>query len=127
MDMVLRFAIQESVEQWVGSAEKVLELFQTQPGFQSAKVCMAIDDDTTGLIFLHFDSIGNYRRALSNYSIKLEATRFLSQAIDESSAFEVLVSFTPSEKTHFQSEKTLDTQEIALGDAATPRAQSRIE
>lgn len=127
MDVVLRFELLTSVDEWLTEAERVLDLLSAKPGFQSAKVCLALDDDQVGLVVLNFDSVGNYRRALSANDIKLEATNFLSTAIDESSAFEVLVAFDSGEKKHFSSEKSLDSEEVALGESATSRAQSRLE
>lgn len=127
MDVVLRFNITESTEEWFKEAQRVLGIFQRQPGFDSAKICLALDSDTSGLIFLHFDTVGNYRRALSSYEIKLEATQFLLRAIDEPSAYEVLFTMNQTETILFQSEKTADALEISLGDSASARAQSRIE
>jgi hypothetical protein len=37
-----------------------------------------------------WDSVGSYRKALSSYDVKLNAVPFLSGAIDEPTAFEVL-------------------------------------
>ena len=127
MDVVLRFVIEASADTWLKEAEQVLDLFQRQVGFQSAKACLALDDDSLGLVFLQFDSVGNYRRALSAYDIKVGATEFLSQALDEPSAYEVLIALNTMEKTHFVSEKTSDSETIALGEAAIARAKSRNE
>ncbi len=127
MDVVLRFALKQSAGDWLQEAERVLDLFSIQPGFQSAKAYLALDDDATGLLYLQFDSVGNYRRALSAYAIKVEATQFLSESIDEPSAFEVLLTYADGKKVHYQSEKTASSEEIALGDSATARAQSRLE
>lgn len=127
MDVVLRFEKLVSFEEWVREAERVIDLFSAKPGFQSAKAGLALDDDSTGLLFLSFDSVGNYRRALSSYDIKLEATSFLSTARDESSAFEILLELTNGKKSRYQSEKTASLEEVSLGESATARAQSRLE
>lgn len=127
MDVVLRFDINDSTETWLREAERALDLFGQQPGFQSAKACLALDDDSLGLVFLQFDSVGNYRRALSAYEIKVNATEFLSRALDEPSAYEVLIWLSDTEKAHFVSEKSSDAETIALGEAAIARAQSRNE
>ena len=37
-----------------------------------------------------WSSVGSYRKALSSYDVKLNAVPFLSRAIDEPTAFEVL-------------------------------------
>jgi hypothetical protein len=127
MDVVLRFEKLVSIEEWVREAERVIDLFSRKPGFQSAKAGLALDNDSTGLLFLSFDSVGSYRWALSAYDIKLEATTFLSAARDESSAFEILIDVTNGKKTRFQSEKTASIEEVSLGESATARAQSRLE
>jgi hypothetical protein len=127
MDVVLRFEQLVSLDEWLREAERVLDLFSAKPGFQSAKVGLALDDDSTGLLILKFDSVGSYRRALSAYDIKVEATSFLSAARDESSAFEILIDVTNGKKTRYQSEKSASIEEVSLGESATARAKSRLE
>lgn len=127
MDVVLRFIIKDSLDAWLAEAERVLELFKQQSGFQSAKACLALDNDGLGLVLLQFDSVGNYRRALSAYEIKIAATEFLSRALDEPSAYEVLLALSVADTSHFISEKSPDAETIALGEAASARAQSRNE
>lgn len=127
MDVVLRFEQLVSLDEWFREVEQVLDLFSAKPGFQSAKVGLALDDDSTGLLILKFDSVGSYRRALSAYDIKVAATSFLSAARDESSAFEILIDVTNGKKTRYQSEKSASIEEVSLGESATARAKSRLE
>jgi hypothetical protein len=128
MDVVLRFNVgQKPPQVWLAEAEKVIELFSRQPGFIAAKASLSLDEDHLAMLYLEFENVGAYRRALSAYDIKLEATLFLSNALDEPSAYEVLLQKRDGVVQKYESEKTSSSLEIALGDSATARAESRLE
>lgn len=62
-----------------------------RPGCQSVQVARAIDDPMTINVVSQWDDVGSYRRALSNFDVKVAAVPLLATAADEPSAFEVLV------------------------------------
>ena len=59
-------------------------------GCGGVEVARASDDATLWTVVSRWDSVGSYRKALSSYDVKLNAVPFLSRAIDEPTAFEVL-------------------------------------
>lgn len=61
------------------------------PGFVDGFVGRAMDDPTLWVLQTRWESVGAYRRALSSYEIKLTVVPLLSRALDEPSAFEVII------------------------------------
>jgi hypothetical protein len=68
-----------------------LEQLAAQVGFAAGSIGRAVDDPTLWLLYTRWDDVGSYRRALSTYDVKMVAVPLLSQAVDEPSAYEVLV------------------------------------
>lgn len=91
MLVVLRFRLETvGIDEFVGQARVAVEALSRCRGFVDAHIGRAIDDANLGLIELKFDEVGSYRRALSNYDVKMNAVPLLSTVIDEPTAFEVL-------------------------------------
>lgn len=60
-------------------------------GFLEGAVGRALDEPSLWVLQTRWDAVGSYRRALSTYDVKLAVVPLLSQAIDEPSAYEILV------------------------------------
>jgi hypothetical protein len=79
----------------VGTAEEELGHCLTGlgacQGFLTGAVGRAVDDPGLWVLETSWDSVGSYRRALSSYEIKVAVVPLLSRALDEPSAFEVIV------------------------------------
>jgi hypothetical protein len=60
-------------------------------GFVDGTVGRAVDDPTLWLLHTRWDNVGSYRRALSTYDVKVAAVPLLSQALDEPSAYEIVL------------------------------------
>ncbi|MGI8577655.1 MAG: antibiotic biosynthesis monooxygenase [Nocardioidaceae bacterium] len=78
-----------------------------QPGFVAGTVGRALDDPRLWVLETHWENVGAYRRALSSYDVKLAVVPVLSQAIDEPSAYEVIVgerATTPNTATSRQTD-----------------------
>jgi hypothetical protein len=60
-------------------------------GFVRGTVGRAMDDPTLWVLETQWEDVGSYRRALSSYEIKATVVPLLSYAVDEPSAFEVIV------------------------------------
>jgi hypothetical protein len=67
-----------------------LDVLSRRPGWRSARVGRATDEGTLWNLVTEWDSVGAYRRALSDFDVKVEAVPLLSLALDEPSAFEVV-------------------------------------
>ncbi len=75
---------------FMADAEVALDALSAQAGFLRASVGQATDDAELILIRTEWAGVGQYRRALSSYDVKLNAVPLLSTAVDETSAFEVV-------------------------------------
>jgi hypothetical protein len=95
MDRVLAIArfryTEDATEQATRELSICLEQLGAQPGFAVGSIGRAIDDPTLWVLHTQWDNVGAYRRALSSYDVKVAAVPLLSQAIDEPSAYEVIV------------------------------------
>lgn len=68
-----------------------LERFAERPGYVDGTVGRALDDPTLWLLETRWNNVGSYRRALSAYEIRVSVVPLLSYAVDEPSAYEVIV------------------------------------
>jgi hypothetical protein len=88
---VLRFSVRaDDARTFQEEAAIAARLLGARDGCRAVAVGRASDDPTLWLVTSRWDSVGDYRRALSDYEIKVHAVPFLSRAIDEATAFEVL-------------------------------------
>ena len=92
MLVVTRFRYEESQ---AGQAQAELgtcvAAFAELPGYLSGSVGRAVDDPTLWVLATSWANVGAYRRALSAYDIKMHVVPLLARALDEPSAYEVIV------------------------------------
>ena len=92
MIALLQFRPDGEPEQFQADAEQALRLLAERPGFVRGSVGRSTDDAGSWLLLTEWESVGAYRRGLGGYQVKLIATPLLSQALDQPSAFEQLLS-----------------------------------
>jgi hypothetical protein len=68
----------------------VLGIFGRQRGFVRGHLGRSADDPSRWILSTEWEGVGAYRRALSAYDVKVDATDFLNRAVEETTAFEVL-------------------------------------
>ena len=89
--VVMRFAVSPgATDAFRAEATEVARLLRTRDGCVGVEVARASDDPSLWLLSARWASVGHYRRALSSYEVKAGAVPFLSRAVDEPTAFEVL-------------------------------------
>ncbi len=71
--------------------ETCLAKLGERPGFVTGSIGRAMDDPTLWVLQTSWQDVGSYRRALSEYEIKATVVPLLSYAVDEPSAYEVIV------------------------------------
>lgn len=92
MHLVLRFDLTEpETEQFLAEASTALRVLAARPGYRSGRLGRSLDDPCVWLLISEWDGVGAYRRALSSYDVKVEATPLLARARDEPSAYETLL------------------------------------
>jgi hypothetical protein len=74
-----------------------LEVLTARPGCVSGHLGRAVDEPDLWTLTTIWESVGSYRRALSDYQVKLVAVPLMYRAIDESTAYEQLATWTPAE------------------------------
>lgn len=77
-------------------AREALDALRGQPGCRRGHVGRSMDEPDRWLLQTEWDTVGGYRRALSSYDVKVRAVPVMYHAIDEPTAYEVLVEAGPS-------------------------------
>jgi quinol monooxygenase YgiN len=91
----MRFRVpEERAASFLDQAQAALQALAQRPGYRGGDVGRATDDPTLWLMSLRWDSVGDYRRALGSYDVRVAAVPLLSTAVDEPTAFEVLADAT---------------------------------
>jgi quinol monooxygenase YgiN len=96
MMALTRFLVPESeLAGFLDHARPALLALTAQPGCRSGSVARCVDDPGRWVLATVWDSVGDYRRGLSSYDVKLNAMPLMYHAVDEPSGFEELLSWTP--------------------------------
>lgn len=72
-----------------------LEVLTARPGCTGGHLGRAVDEPGLWTLTTTWESVGAYRRALSDHQVKLVAVPLMYRAIDEPTAFEQLATWTP--------------------------------
>jgi hypothetical protein len=98
--VVYRFAVTEGeTEAFARDAEGALAALASCGGYERGGLGRALDsftdgEDATWMLWTEWNDVGSYRRALSDFQVKM-ATPLLSRALPEASGFEVLAECEP--------------------------------
>lgn len=117
---------QKDLPGWLESAKTALAPLAIQAGCISAEIGLATDEPDLVVIVTKWQGVGAYRRALSNFDVKANSIPFLSTAIDESTAFELIHRNSGGEVDDFAPARALDADEIGLGNAAEGKVIDRL-
>jgi hypothetical protein len=102
-------------ELWINSAQPAVIALSQQAGCISVEVGAATDQGDLMCIVSRWKTVGDYRRALSSFDVKMNAIPFLSTAIDEPSAYEVAGSVVNGEFSIHETHRALDADTFNLG------------
>jgi heme oxygenase (mycobilin-producing) len=97
--VVNRFVVDEdergAVERFTERAHAALAALAARPGYRRGSLNRALDDPRHWCLLTEWDSVGTYRRALGDFTVKVEATPLLAESLDEPSAYEALALAEP--------------------------------
>jgi hypothetical protein len=93
--VVNRFVVPGDDADFRARAGAALAALGACPGYVRGRLGRAYDDPTAWTLLTEWASVGSYRRALSAYDVKVNATPLLATSQDEPSAFEVLAELAP--------------------------------
>jgi quinol monooxygenase YgiN len=98
MLVVTRYRVAATdVEAFRDDAAAALQALCARPGCLTGTVGRAADEADLWTLTTTWRSVGDYRRALSSYEVKVHAVPLMYRAIDEPSAYEPLLRWTPAE------------------------------
>lgn len=75
--------------------DRALITLAARPGYLRGRGARSLDDPSAWVLVTEWSTVGDYRRALGHYDVKLSATPLLARALDRPSAFEALVEVAP--------------------------------
>jgi hypothetical protein len=94
--VVLRFAVGDGeLDEFQGAAHEAMDALAQRPGYLTGTLARAYDDPAAWCLVTTWESVGDYRRALGAYDVKLRGTPLLARALPEASAFEPLADAPP--------------------------------
>jgi quinol monooxygenase YgiN len=92
MLVISRFRVAaDDVDTFRTDLERARALLAERPGYVTGHLGRNVDDQELWVLTTEWENVGAYRRALSTYDVKLGAVQLLSRAIDEPSAYELVV------------------------------------
>lgn len=120
VDLRFRAEDPEQAAALVSRLREALATLSTYDGFVDAAIGRATDDGLLLLVSLRWRHVGDYRRALSSYDVKVSVVPLLSTAVDEPSAFEVLHERDATGARDASGALAEDAGRVSLGSAAAP-------
>src|SRR5262245_48969099 len=112
--------------------QEALDALSACPGFVRGAVGRATDDPDLWLLSTRWRGVGDYRRALSSYDVKLRAVAVMARAIDEPTAFEILRATETGgpggrlTSTTEPSRRAADADQVGLGEASAPEVPTDL-
>ncbi len=79
------------VDGFLAAAQRAIAVLGDRPGWVEGTVGRNVDDPDLWVLATRWRDVGSYRRALSAYDVKVSAVPLLSTAVDEPSAYEVVL------------------------------------
>ena len=123
--VISRFRVEaDQVAEFAANSRHAISVLATCNGFIEALVGQSTDEPDLLTITSRWQHVGAYRRALSTFEVKVSVIPFLSLAIDESSAYEIVHHRTEHSVTDSASGLAAAAGSIGLGDAAGPSIRS---
>lgn len=102
------------------SMDTAIMILTRQAGCLAASLGQSTDEADLLLLRTEWAGVGAYRKALSAYEVKVSVVPLLSQAVDESSAFETIRTWDGHRLVSSASGLAADADGVRLGSAAAP-------
>jgi len=118
---------QAELREWLEVAKTAIAPLASRPGCESVQIGLATDESDLVVIVSRWESVGAYRKALSNFDVKAHSIPFLSTAVDESSAFEIVFESVDGTTSEHAPARAWDADIVGLGEAAGDHIAHRIE
>ena len=93
---------------FVAQAERAVAALVARPGCLLAQVGQAADEPELWALTTIWESVGAYRRALSDYQVKLDAVPLMYRAVDEPSAYVEVIRWRPGTEVEHSASPVAD-------------------
>lgn len=90
--------VPERTAEFARQAQAALAALAARPGYRDGELVRSIDAPEQWCLVTRWESVGSYRRALSDTRVRIEAVPLLSQSTDEPSAYESLAVAAPGQE-----------------------------
>ncbi|GAA3387862.1 antibiotic biosynthesis monooxygenase family protein [Cryptosporangium minutisporangium] len=97
-------------------ARAALGAFAVRPGFVRGRIGRSADVPTAWALTTEWDSVGSFRRALSDFDVKVHASTLLAESSDEPSAFELMGAWDGAVETAGRTDRAPDADVTRVGD-----------
>ena len=84
-------APEDVLADFVENATRLQAALATRPGHVRSSFARALDDTTRWVLVSEWVGVGPWRRALSNYDVRIEVMPMMAMAEDEPSVYETVV------------------------------------
>ena len=122
--VITRYRVQD-FDAWLPTAREAFAPLVTQATCLGGDICASIDDPNLAVVITRWPSVGDYRRAMSSFDVKMYTVPMLSASIDEPTTFELLHHNGPEGAFDFVSARASDADSVRLGEAAAPSVEPR--
>ncbi len=122
--VITRYRV-DDLDAWLGIAKAAIAPLVTQPACLGGEISASVDDANLVAIVTRWATVGDYRRAMSSFDVKMHTVPLLSASIDEPTTFEVMHRNGPDGAADLPSMRALDADSIGLGHAAAPSVRAR--
>ena len=112
--------------EFLGRAREALAVLAAQPGFRGGRVGRATDEPRLWALTCEWESVGAYRRALGSYEVKVGVVPLMYGALDEPTAFEVLLAEGSGGAVTGATRRAADADEVGVGQTAGPRVRTDL-
>ena len=83
-------APEDTLADFVANANRLQAALATRPGHLRTSFAQALDDTTRWVLVSEWVGVGPWRRALSNYDVRIEVMPMMALAEDEPSVYETV-------------------------------------
>jgi len=109
--VVNRFTVAEADrDAFTSRAATALTALAARPGYLRGSLGRSYDDPECWSLLTEWESVGAYRRALSNYEVRVAATQLLAEAREEPSAYEELAAAGPGGEVRLRGSDRTDSR-----------------
>ncbi|WP_134324586.1 antibiotic biosynthesis monooxygenase family protein [Cumulibacter soli] len=119
MQAIIRFDRPDDRGAFIAQGELALGALSRCAGFRGGELARSTDEPQTWVLSTRWLNVGSYRRALSDYDVKVHATPFMYLARDEVTGFEPVLAADDEGVSRIAGDLADDAHGTGIGDFGT--------